>query len=423
MIYSLLIFSGSIFAKIVSLFHKKTARFFSLRRGEIGRVSGYFKEIKGKRVIWFHSASAGEFEQAKPVIENLLPGGDYLIVASFFSSSGYDAGLKYDKINFCFNLPLDYKKNAVKLLDCINPFLLVYSKYDVWTNLTVEAHRRGVSSALISGTLPEKSLRHRWPFRLFFRRAYRLLSRIYAISDGDAERFRKIAGDKNGADIVAIGDTRFDRVRAVIDKAFLDYKKILVRERGVSYLIAGSTYKKSEKKLLGALRVLPVNSKIRLILVPHEIDPENIRRLRVLVGRMGFRPLLFTDESVPVALKENDVLIVDAYGILAFLYNEADIVFIGGSYKGSVHSVLEPAVFGKPVISGPCIGNSREAREMEKFGGLSVCKDENELAFAIGRFLSDNDLREETSGKVKDYFSRNLGASELIIRDMEQIFF
>jgi 3-deoxy-D-manno-octulosonic-acid transferase len=195
MIYGLIIFTGSIIARITGLFNRKTAKFFMLRKAEIKRISGFFvnRKERKEKVIWFHSASAGEFEQAKPVLEYIKEKHPaMLITASFFSPSGYEAALKYDKIDFCFNLPLDYKKNVGKMLNSIRPDIIIFSKYDVWRNLAVEAGRRGVKLVLISATLPGKSRRYRFPARCFFSKAYSSLEKIYAISEEDAQRFRKI---------------------------------------------------------------------------------------------------------------------------------------------------------------------------------------------------------------------------------------
>ena len=420
MIYAILIFTASLAAGIYSFFDRKTARFFSLRKGEIERIKKYFDNNK-KRVLWFHSASAGEFEQAKPIIEKIRETcPDYLITASFFSSSGYDAGMKYKNVDFCFNLPLDYRKNAKQLLDCINPHLIVYSKYDVWTNLTVEAGKRGISLVIISATLPEKSFRHRLPFNFFFRRSYCLLKRIYAISETDAGRFRRITGENSGG-IVVSGDTRFDRVKTVVSQKNGRSDAIIKKDKGCIYIVAGSTYRSSEVILIDAFRMLcEYSDNARLILVPHEIDPENVGRLEKMIRTAGFTPVFYSGSDIPVRLKNSEILIVDAFGILAYLYREADIVFVGGSYKGSVHSVLEPAIFGKPLLTGPHINNSYEAIKLKEIGGLRVCMNSEELAGDIKNLVQDNNLRNKMSQTAGDFFNHNTGATELIFDDMNK---
>jgi 3-deoxy-D-manno-octulosonic-acid transferase len=423
MLYEIIIFTGSVIARIIALFDKKMAKFFLLRKGEIVRVTEYFSNNKNnkRKVIWFHASSAGELEQAKPLIEHIKGGKkSVLIVASFFSPSGFEAGLKYKNIDFCFNLPLDYRKNARRLLDCIKPQIIIYSKYDVWTNITIEARKHKVKLALISATIPEKSFRHRFPFCVFFTRAYGALDKIYAISKADALRFEKIS-NKNS--IIISGDTRFDRVKTVIENSQLKSKNILKKQKGFTYLVAGSTYKICEKNLISALKRLNEEDKsLKLVLVPHEINPGNIRRLNKLVKSGGYNPVNYSIASHPISLKNNDILIVDVFGILAYLYKEADIVFIGGSYKGSVHSVLEPAVFGKAILSGPYIQNSYEAIKLQEIGGLILCKSRDELYKGILKLSKDITYRKKVAQTAKNFFKYNTGAVKFIIKDIEKIF-
>ncbi|MFH0976022.1 MAG: glycosyltransferase N-terminal domain-containing protein [Spirochaetota bacterium] len=423
MLYESVIFIGSVIARFIALFDKKMARFFSLREKETERIADYFSSYQNQKnkVIWFHASSAGELEQAKPLIEHFKRTiKKAQIIASFFSPSGYDAGLKYKQIDFCFNLPLDYTKNAEALLNCINPEIIIFSKYDVWTNLTVEARRRNVKLALISATLPEKSLRHKFPLSSFFSKAYSALDRIYAISKADADRFSKIA--KNKHSIKISGDTRFDRIKTVIDNAQVNTKSIIKKQKDIDYLVAGSTYEVCEKKLIGVLKQLNENYKnIRLILVPHEIDAGNILRLNKLVSSYGYNPVMYSKAVHPVLLNDNDVLIIDAFGVLAFLYREADIVFVGGSYKGSVHSVLEPAIFGKTILTGPYIQNSYEALELNLAGGLLVCKDQDELFKQTSDLIRDKSYRNKIAQKAKIFFEKNTGATNIILKDIRKL--
>ena len=424
MIYSFVIIIGMLISKIVAIFDKKMRKFFLLRNEEFSRIEKYFTQKKNKnnKVIWFHAASAGEFEQAKPLIEKFKSTlKNTQIIASFFSPSGYEAGIKYAKLDFCFNLPIDFRKNANRLLDSIRPYIIIYSKYDVWTNLTVEAHKRGVKLALISATLPAKSFRHRFPFRMFFSKAYSLLNKIYAISEADAKRFRKMTNYRHN-EILAPGDTRFERVKNVIDRSRSKVKNILLKEKDSFYIVAGSTYKKSEKKLITAMKRLGLDgTRVRLILVPHEINSENIRTLKKSITSSGFNPVCYSETSIPVSIKDNEILIVDVFGILAILYKEADVVFVGGSFKGSIHSVLEPAVFGKPILTGPYISNSYEAIKLRESGGLILCKNKNELYNGISSLLNDKDYRLKTCQITKNFFNKNTGAVKFILKDIKSL--
>ncbi len=415
-IYRILLLIAPALLRIIAPFDAKLRRFRSLRIGEVERVRAAFRNRPDLPVLWFHAASAGEFEQAKPIIESLNgteAGKRYYIVASFFSPSGFDAGAKYPGVDFIFNLPLDSATNARALLDAIGPCAIIYAKYDVWINLTLEAHHRGVKLFLVSGTLPEKSLRHRFPMKYILRSTYASLTGIYAISEADARRYRAIAGPRCG-EIESAGDTRFDRVRQVIEEHAKKPLEIIARENGLLYFLAGSTYAISESKLLEAYAAVHAQ-RIRLIMVPHEIDPENIDRLAGLIASRGLQPIRYSQLAPPIAVDGDQVLIVDAFGVLAHLYRQADIVFVGGSFKGSVHSVLEPAVFGCPIITGPHIRNAYEAITMAHNGIIALCPGMRELAEALDRLASDPAKREDIGRRTKAFFDDNTGATQIIV--------
>lgn len=419
-LYHFFLITASAIARCLTPVNDKIDRFFKLRRGEIERIEYFFHKSEPREVLWFHASSAGEFEQAKPLIEHCKERyPDSRLIASFFSPSGYDAGMKYDTVDFCFNIPLDYRKSMNRLLDAISPRALLFSRYDVWPNLTREAHKRGVPLILFSASMREHSYRHRFPLRLLLRKTYNRLTRIHAISQSDAARFVKIVtcGQER---IIISGDTRFDRIREVIHRGHRT-GKLLQESGGNLTFIAGSTYRVTERLLLKVAVRLNSSSPIRWIIVPHEVDTRNIKRLEQDILKRGFSPVRYSTLSRPVSLSAKEILIVDIIGILAFLYAEADIVFVGGSFRGSVHSVLEPAIWGKPILTGPAIANAHEAIALKEHGGLIACRNGSDLQEAIVRLIADHRYRRSVSRRAEEYFNANTGAATTIIRDLENI--
>jgi 3-deoxy-D-manno-octulosonic-acid transferase len=419
-LYHFFLITASAIARCLTPVNDKIDRFFKLRRGEIEHIEYFFKEGEPREVLWFHASSAGEFEQAKPLIEyckERYP--DSRLIASFFSPSGYDAGMKYDTVDFCFNIPLDYRKSMSRLMDTITPRALLFSRYDVWPNLTRAAHKRGIPLILFSASLREHSYRHRFPLRLLLRKTYTRLTRIYAISQSDAARFMKIVKDGQERIIIS-GDTRFDRIRGVIHRGS-HTGPLLQKSRENLTFIAGSTYRVTERLLLRIAVRLNSSSSIRWIIVPHEVDKKNIKRLEQDILKRGFSPVRYSTLTQPVSLSSKEILIVDTIGILAFLYAEADIVFVGGSFRGSVHSVLEPAIWGKPILTGPAIANAHEAIALKEHGGLIACRNSSDLQATIMQLIADNRYRQSVSLRAKEYFNSNTGAATNIIRDLENI--
>jgi 3-deoxy-D-manno-octulosonic-acid transferase len=220
------------------------------------------------------------------------------------------------------------------------------------------------------------------------------------------------------------GDTRFDRVKAVVERAGRN-TAVLLKNKSNLYFIAGSTYKICEKLLLNCLKRLYSTGKrhdaLKMVLVPHEVNKANTERLKNMISSYGFQPVIYSEAREPVMIPDNAVLVVDKLGLLALLYKEADIVFVGGSFKGSVHSVLEPAIFGRPIITGPYIDNSYEAIKMSSSGGLEVCSNADELFNVISRFCNEPDYRKAVSEKSKQYFKNNTGVSQFIANDIDRM--
>ena len=180
-----------------------------------------------------------------------------------------------------------------------------------------------------------------------------------------------------------------------------------------SILIAGSTYAEDENVLLPAYQLLRENipdNFPHLILVPHEPTPERIKEIRAHLNREKLVHRCFSELTPEIDLSATDVLIVDKVGLLARLYALADIAFVGGSFRGSVHNVMEPAAMGKPVIFGPTIQNAREASLLVDRGGARLVRTAQQLADVIEVWLKDKEARRTTGSIGKQLIAENLGA-------------
>ena len=243
-----------------------------------------------------------------------------------------------------------------------------------------------------------------------------------AISEGDAARFQELCSPTH--EIVVTGDTRYEQVyrRATAvasDTEFFPGQATLGRglqahiatKRPI--LIAGSTYTEDEKVLFPAYQRLRENipdTFPHLILVPHEPTPERISEIRDALDRQQLAYLCFSELTSEVDLSEVEVLIVDRVGLLAKLYGLADIAFVGGSFRGSVHNVMEPAAMAKPVLFGPTIQNAYEASLLVARGGAKLVHTSQQLADAITLWLNDTDARETAGSIGKQLIAENLGA-------------
>ncbi|MDE0428102.1 MAG: hypothetical protein OXN25_24875 [Candidatus Poribacteria bacterium] len=375
-----------------------------------------------EKTVWFHFTSVGEFEQAKPLIEAIY--ADTRIVLTFFSPSVAPNARSYPYADAAVYLPLDTPRNAEYLMQRIEPALIVFSKFDIWPNLVWKASKRNIPIIVVAGTLHAESKRLSRFAKPFFRSVHRHIQVHCAISEADAARFQELCSPTH--EIVVTGDTRYEQVyrRATAvdpDTEFFYGQGTLGRglqahiatERPI--LIAGSTYTEDEKVLLPAYQLLRESIPEdfpHLILVPHEPTPERIKEIRERLERAKLAHICFSELTPETDLSAMDVLVVDKVGLLAKLYALADIAFVGGSFRGSVHNVMEPAAMAKPVIFGRAIQNAHEASLLVDRGGAKLIHDAQQLTDAIMVWLKNNAARTKAGSIGKQLIEENLGAVE-----------
>ena len=373
-----------------------------------------------EKTVWFHFTSVGEFEQAKPLIEAVY--ADTRIVLTFFSPSVAPNARSYPYADAAVYLPLDTPRNAERLIRLIEPTLIVFSKFDIWPNLVWKAAKRDTPIIVVAGTLHAESKRLSGFAKSFFRSVHQHIRVHCAISEADAARFQKLCSPAH--EIVVTGDTRYEQVyhRAIAiepNTEFFHGQETLTHP----ILIAGSTYTEDEKVLLPAYQLLRQNMPgnfPHMILVPHEPTPERIKEIRGHLDRAKLAYRCFSKLTPEIDLSAVDVLIVDTVGLLAKLYGLADIAFVGGSFRGSVHNVMEPAAMAKPVIFGPTIQNAHEASLLVDRGGAKRVHDSQQLAKVIKRWLEDDTARTTAGSIGKQLIAENLGAVERTLAHLRE---
>ena len=352
-------------AALAARFDRKVARGLDARRGLVARLTAWAQANRDphRPLIWVHAPSVGEGLQAKPVLESLRAAHpDWQLAYTFFSPSAERLArtLPVDVVDY---LPLDRPRQVRAALEALRPAALVFSKLDVWPELTLEAARQGVRLALISATVALHSSRLRWPARQWGHAAYRALDRIGTISEEDARRLELLGARAEAIEVT--GDTRYDSVaeRAErLDRAREPFARLAATAGKDTFtIVAGSTWPSDEAVLLPAFADLLVQvPQARLVLAPHEPNPDHLAGIaqRALELKLP-RPVRLSQlEHAPAA----PVIVVDRVGVLADLYALGNVAFVGGGYhRAGLHSVLEPAVFGAPVIVGPRWENSRDA--------------------------------------------------------------
>ncbi len=372
-----------------------------------------------ERPVWFHVASVGEYEQARPLITALGESRPEIPVAlSVTSPSGYryitnkEELTRDNNIRFIDYLPVDFAGNARFCLATLNPRLLVFVKFDLWPNLVWETASKGTPAVLIDGTLSETSRRFSGPGKRFYRAVYENLRKILAISELDAQRFMECAPGHPGVSVV--GDTRFDR--AMERKRNAGRVSLRITKGDRLALVAGSTWPKDEARLLGGLARLVREEGLLLIIAPHEPTETRIADLLAWAKSNHLNASLLSQ----LGDAPGQVVIVDSVGVLAELYEYGDVAYVGGSFSTGVHSVIEPAIMGIPVLFGPVHKNSFEALELLKFRAAIEVNGSEDSHDSLSTLLRDRDARLEMGARARSYVESQLGATDRCLEAIEE---
>ncbi len=359
--------------------------------------------------VHVHAASVGEFEQAKPIIERLRSGNAPMrITASFFSPSGFEQQKSYPWIEGACYLPHDRQGEMSEFLNWFSPDLIIVVRYDLWFEFLRQARLRGIPTVLVCGVLRENSARF-WPVaRSFFRRLYGLLSEIHCVSEADRASFNRLVPE---VPTYVTGDTRYDRVTDRAMNGPEPSRVISDAVRGRTVIVAGSTWPRDEE-LLECLRS---ERSAALVLVPHEPTAEHVALLRSQFPGSVTLSQLESDQLHPAG-----PIVVDRVGLLLELYRLADIAYVGGGFGDGVHSVLEAAAYGVPVVCGPRVERSRDASEMAGTEALRIVHTRSELDETVRGLLRDERSRREAGAAAARFVHERTGAVERIILGLQR---
>lgn len=400
----------------------KLARSVRGRTGVLARMEAWAAAHRdpARPLVWFHAPSVGEGLQARAVLQAFRARRpDAQVVYTFFSASAerFAAGVGADHADY---LPIDLTGDIRRALDALRPAVIAFSKTDVWPVLTREAAARDIRLALLSATLPTGSSRLRGPARALLGPAYARLDVVAAISAEDADRFAGLDVPPQRRQVM--GDARFDQVWARTPAA--DLASPLLRPFGGfdgMTLVAGSTWPADEDRLIPALARLAADGlRPRLILVPHEPTPDHLARSEAALRATGRAPVRLS--AVDAGAEPGDTVLVDRVGVLGDLYALADVAYVGGGWgTAGLHSVLEPAAFGVPVLFGPRHANAREAADLIRAGAAFEASDAAPLETLLRPLLPDDEARRRAGSAARTYVASHLGAAERgaqIIQDL-----
>jgi 3-deoxy-D-manno-octulosonic-acid transferase len=225
------------------------------------------------QTIWFHAASLGEYEQGLPVIEKIKEKyPSHKIIISFFSPSGYEVRKNNTMADVTVYLPLDTKKNAQEFLKLVHPDFVFFIKYEYWLNYLNELQAQKIPTYLISGIFRENQMFFKW-YGGFYRKALETFTHFFVQNEAS----KKLLAQLGKSNVTVSGDTRFDRVSAILEKdnslSFISQFK-----NNQTTIVAGSSWPKDEDLLVNFIN--SNTDAIKFIIAPHNIKPIQIQELK-----------------------------------------------------------------------------------------------------------------------------------------------
>lgn len=404
LLYNIILFLSFLLLSPLLLFKLLTDKRYRTGLSErLGSVpESVLNSLDGQGPIWFHAASVGEVIASQRLLEGIRERWPHKkLLISAFTPTGKDTAIAKTKAEGVMFLPLDLPWVVNRVLKKINPSVLILMETELWPNMISRAGKMGIPVVVVNGRISDRSYGKYWFISPLLRKVFDHINRFLMQSDADAQRIIALGADPSKVSVT--GNIKFDLKAVYRDLPFMD-------EWGGPLLIAGSTRKGEDAVLLDIYRDLRVNHPdLKLLLAPRHIE-----RVTEVEGILEEKGLGYVRRSQVKDHIGYPILLLDTLGELLSFYKYGDIVFVGGSLVPvGGHNLLEPALYGKPVLFGTHIENFRDAARIltDSGGGIKV-RDSDDLRDWIVRLLTDNDLCNSLGEEGRKAVLDNQGATE-----------
>jgi len=467
--YNLGIYLYQLGVAIASLFNEKVRLMW---RGERAAVRLLREQVDpAAQYVWFHAASLGEFEQGRPLMEQLRRDHpEYKILLTFFSPSGYEVRKEYAGADIICYLPLDTVTNARRFLRAVRPVMAFFIKYEFWYNYLHILKHRGVPVYSVSSIFRPGQVFFKWYGRQYAH-VLRCFSHFYVQNEVSRELLATI-GITNAT---VVGDTRFDRVLQIkaaarqlpVVERFLEERGWRNEEgevTGPKVFVAGSSWPPDEEIFIPFFREHP---EWKLIIAPHVIDESHLQQIEKMLE--GFRVYRYTrlaaeeqaaplaaEQTAPLAAEQtaplaastsassssadkhstplptregqgggssaggsSSALIIDCFGLLSSIYRYADVTYVGGGFGVGIHNTLEAAVWDVPVIFGPNNERFQEAQGLKACGGGMEIRDAADFRRIMQQFIDRQESIREAGRQSGAFVAQMTGATQRILADVK----
>lgn len=403
--YSIGLYIFTLGVIIASLFNKK------IRKMVVGIKQTYtllHRHIKPTdRIVWFHAASLGEFEQGRPLMERLrVEHPEYKILLTFFSPSGYEVRKNYEGADLVCYLPFDTPGNVMSFIRLAHPEIAIFIKYEFWTNYLTSLHRKGVKVYSVSSIFRANQHFFKWYGSL---KPLKQFDRLFVQNE-----FSKTLLASHGiTNVTVVGDTRLDRV-IDIKKAAAPLPLVEQFVGNSLCFIAGSSWSPDEEIYI------PYFSKHKdwkLIIAPHVISETHLKEIENLLADNGIMAIRYTElEQGKASLSEQNntpvALIVNCFGKLSSIYRYGTVALVGGGFGVGIHNVPEAAVYGIPVLFGPNNQRFKEAQDLIACGGSFEYQNFISFSAIMDDFIAHPDTLRKAGQAAGDYINANAGAAD-----------
>lgn len=447
--YNIAIYIYLIGVAIGSLFNKKIKKMW---RGEREAVDLLKEKVDPTaKYVWFHAASLGEFEQGRPLIEQLrATHPEYKILLTFFSPSGYEVRKNYEGADIVCYLPLDTISNARRFLRAVHPVMAFFIKYEFWYNYLHILRHRGVPVYSVSSIFRPGQVFFKWYGRNYAK-VLHCITHFFVQNEISLQLLKGIGIDE----ATVVGDTRFDRVLQIKEQA----KKLPIVEafkgingkgdackedlsedagkgdfsedackgalsedackkdlsengcKGCKVFVAGSSWQPDEDIFI---RFFNDHPDWKLIIAPHVIGEDH---LAYILDKLQMKAVRYT-QATEQSAAEARCLIIDCFGLLSTIYRYGEIAYVGGGFGVGIHNVPEAAVWGVPVLFGPNNKRFQEAQDLLACKGSFEVTDYDSFNTIISRLISDDKFRHQCGEASANYVKSRSGATDIIMKSV-----
>lgn len=404
--YNFAIYLYALIVRLISPFHKK-ARKMIVGHKQTYRILRQNIDANAE-YIWFHAASLGEFEQGRPIMEELKrTHPEYKILLTFFSPSGYEVRKDYPLADVVCYLPFDKKRNVKRFLKIVQPKMAIFIKYEFWYNFVNQLYKRNIPVYMVSAIFRPNQIFFRW-----YGSDMRKLLKKYTCICVQDENSRKLLSNIGITKVEVCGDTRFDRVLDIQKQAkqlpIAEAFEKKAKSENEKIFVAGSTWPKDEDILIPYFNM---TTDLKLIIAPHEIDEAHLKYIESNLQR----PHIRYSKATPGMMADYDCLIIDNFGLLSSIYSYGQVAYVGGGFGVGIHNILEAAVYDLPVIFGPNFKKFREAQQMIECGGGYSISDYQAFRGLMDEFLQYDGTLNAAGLHAGNYVRSNAGVVKRVM--------